>query len=614
MNQALRDMPAWGISFVVNIAMLLVMHFMVVSIPQSLQVNTITSSIEEIDEEQYEFNDVATDDQVGTEGDMNSLASSVAAATKPPEQQAEQTQKQIEDSLIPTPVAFNEAIPLPPEKLLTESFDAKGSSEEVQGGVEGAMDRVTFEISSSLNERQTLVMWMFDASGSMDKRREEIANRFDNIYKQLTQKDSTDGLYTGVASFGKGLNVMTPQPVSDVQKAVVAVRSIKSDDSSSDENVFQATGTVVDQWKLFKKSKGRWNKLVFIVTDERGDDVEHLENLIALCRRYGVRVYVIGNAAVFGQQKGFVSYTYPEDQFRIEVAVDQGPETAFPDRLQLPFWGGGNRYRLERMSSSFGPYALTRLCAETGGMYLITDQASGYQFDRALMRNYVPSYAPIPVQEQEIRRNQAKAVLTEAAVQSNLRRAPTPQLVFLHTNDNVLRQEVTAGQRLVVAFEDQVKQLHNLLNVGEPARDTLDDPRWRAAYDLAMGRTKAMLVRAYGYNVTLANMKSTPKTFEKEGNNEWILVPSKEIDTGPSVRKLAEEARKYLKRVIDEHPGTPWAVLAETELSKELGWGWRESHRPIPENLNPADPDLLQQLEEERMKNGGGKPRPLPNL
>jgi hypothetical protein len=76
----------------------------------------------------------------------------------------------------------------------------------------------------------------------------------------------------------------------------------------------------------------------------------------------------------------------------------------------------------------------------------------------------------------------------------------------------------------------------------------------------------------------LAEMKSSPKKFEKEGSNQWRLVPSKEINSGATTKKLANKATEYLKRVIDDHPGTPWQELAEREWGTPLGWEWKESH------------------------------------
>jgi hypothetical protein len=36
----------------------------------------------------------------------------------------------------------------------------------------------------------------------------------------------------------------------------------------------------------------------------------------------------------------------------------------------------------------------------------------------------------------------------------------------------------------------------------------------------------------------------------------------------------------YLKRVIDEHPDTPWEKLATRELATPMGWEWKEAKNP----------------------------------
>ena len=95
-----------------------------------------------------------------------------------------------------------------------------------------------------------------------------------------------------------------------------------------------------------------------------------------------------------------------------------------------------------------------------------------------------------------------------------------------------------------------------------------------------------MRVRAYGYNAMLAEMKSSPKTFEKPGSNQWELIPAEEVAAGATVRRMHKKAIEYLTRVIDEHPGTPWAYLASVELGDPLGWDWKENKIQIAARRN----------------------------
>ncbi|MCA9023649.1 MAG: VWA domain-containing protein [Planctomycetaceae bacterium] len=614
MSSANRDLPAWIISLIVNLSVLFALHNIVHELPWERSTTAITSIFDEQQaDREFTFTEVSATDLVGNDGSSFALTPTMQAATQQGEHQ-QLLQEELDEMVNPTAVEFSQMSSIPLQDQLATVFENRGQTDKVAGGVEGAMDRITFEIAASLKERQTFVLWLFDASGSLRDRRSSIADRFELVYKQLETQGKTEGLYTAIASYGESTNILTPDPVTEVKALVQAVREIEVDESGL-ENVIAAVQQTVDKWKRFHRNEGRWNKMVFIVTDERGDDIESLEETITLCKRFGVRVYTVGNAAIFGKQEGYVDYRDEADGYmHRNVVVDQGPESAFPHQVKLAFWGGeGVGGRLLRMSAGYGPYGLTRLCAETGGMFFITDENKGFKFDMAVMREYAPDYRPIRELEADVRQNPAKTALVQAAMAVEIDDVPAPQLAFRADDDTILRQQITEAQKPLADFQYHVDRLYKLLEQGMSARDTLTNPRWRAGFDLAMGRVQAMRVRAYGYNVMLANMKSAPQTFQTEGNNLWVLQPSDKIETGPSVRKSAEEATVLLKRVIDEHAGTPWAALAERELSQPLGWEWTEGRIDIEAILagnQDAPPRLL--LEEERRRVDAQRPKPEP--
>ena len=67
--------------------------------------------------------------------------------------------------------------------------------------------------------------------------------------------------------------------------------------------------------------------------------------------------------------------------------------------------------------------------------------------------------------------------------------------------------------------------------------------------------------------------------FEKPESDTWIVKPANEVTvTGALEEMAAAQSREYLTRVRDQHPGTPWAYLAERELREPLGWKWSEKH------------------------------------
>jgi hypothetical protein len=150
-------------------------------------------------------------------------------------------------------------------------------------------------------------------------------------------------------------------------------------------------------------------------------------------------------------------------------------------------------------------------------------------------------------------------------------------------------------------------------------REREESPRWRAGYDLAMGRVLAQKVRTETYNAMLAKAKRG-MSFEDPSNNTWVLEPSNEISVGSKWEREAETARQLLRGVVEEHSGTPWALLARRELDVPIGWAWKEEFTdlsPPPQrrpgnnnnNNNPPPP----QDEQRRMLEK--KPsRPVPKL
>ena len=656
----LQDLPAWGISLLINLAILIPLHFIVHEARSEPEPIAISSVMDTLSEPDYQFSATLTD-QVGVGGGTgagarggeiggdvsigqvaNSAVAGIVAARKADPQQ------RIEQALSPVPASFEMAISLPAETGLAEQTassapvteDLSQSGSRGGGGrngggrgVAGAMDRLTFEIAASLKERQTLVIWLFDSSQSLDSRRAAIADRFENVYQQLAQLGATvqtskpggdqtrkvNGLFTAVASYQDQTRLITPNPVEDVGDVVEAVRKIEADKSTPKENVFSAVRTVMEKWDTFRRKAGRWNKLVFVITDEKGENEDataNLEDAITMAKRQQFRIYVAGNAALFGQEKHRIRWTY-DDGYVGWATVDQGPESAFPMLLQLPFWGVGQ----VQLSSGCGPYALTRLTAETGGMYLITDDSASMRFNPARMREYMPEYEPIRVQENRILQNKAMAALVETSRQTYIDSIPLPTLFFNAENDNQLRSELTEAQRKMAESEYWIKRMFDLLLAGASARPSLSSARWQASYDLAMGRLLAMRVRLGGYNKMLAQMKSNPRAFQNPGSNDWRLVSSQEIDTGPAIRKDAEEARELLKRVIDEHPDTPWEQLAVRELQQDMGWSWQEGMHYVPglEDRQEVDQDVVRRLladreRQNRQRQLSQKPRDPPNL
>ena len=282
-----------------------------------------------------------------------------------------------------------------------------------------------------------------------------------------------------------------------------------------------------------------------------------------------------------------------------------GPETLAPELLKLDFVGQRGPEPL--LDSGFGPYALTRLCYETGGVYFAVhpNRAVGREvtgeetenlaahfsmfFDGPTMRRYQPDYLPAAEYLRIIRGNRAEQALVEAAQLTWTTQLEDVRLRFAKRDEAQLAQELSQAQRAAAMRQPKIDQLARLLMEGEADRAAIKEPRWQAGFDLALGRVLAAKSRTDGYNLMLAQVKQG-RPFKEAKHNTWILRPAEEFASSP-LEKTAKRARELLDQVVKDHPGTPWAYFAEQELSTPLGWRWSEGSTKLsPINDNGDNP------------------------
>jgi len=114
-------------------------------------------------------------------------------------------------------------------------------------------------------------------------------------------------------------------------------------------------------------------------------------------------------------------------------------------------------------------------------------------------------------------------------------------------------------------------------------------------------------------------MAKTNLKFTDPKNNTWRLVPANTIATGSQAAKLGDKAKTYLQRVANDHPDTPWALIAQKELGTPIGWRWVESYTEPPtppgemqpgnnNNVAPPQAEQAQMLAPPKVK------RPAPKL
>lgn len=638
------DTPAWVISFGVHLTILVLLFALWIYVPSAEPAITMTPDEEPPEEEVFvsdPFHAPEPSTQIGNNAPIQGVESPQAAAAI-----------QSDVSVVPTelPEAENAqfdldpSLDLPTSPVVSDGPPVKGNpnGDGVTGAM-GAIDRITHEILLKMAEgKPVLVVWLFDQSGSLDRTRKEIYKRFDRIYEELGQledgghsafKSKKDApLTTAVMAFGKEVTHRTKEPTADLAEVKQAIEGIEND-ASGLEHVFSAVAQGVQKYRDWRFKNPRHNVMFVVVSDEVGDDEQYVDMTVALCQRNEVPIYVIGVPAAFGRDKLYVKYVDPDENFDQSVQwipVRQGPESYRPEVVDLGFVGGKHK-DLDEMDSGFGPFALTRLCYETGGIYfavhpnrtaaaramgnreteLMTARLQHF-FDPGIMRRYRPDYVSLQEYDALNAKNKARWALVEAAKMTRLEPMADPDLMFPKRNEGALSELLSEAQKKAARLQPQIDRLVQTLEFGEADRAKLSSPRWEAGYDLALGRALACQVRTDNYNNTLAQMKGG-KNFEHKESDTWVLVPADDNATS-KLKSSAEKAIKLLKGVVENHEGTPWALIAKAELETPLGWKWTETHTgvndPPPGDGNGEAPnpnDRINRIPRKPNRPGGVK-------
>ena len=484
-------------------------------------------------------------------------------------------------------------------------------STEQSSSVGGVLDRLTPELVSLAEKKPLNVIWLFDASISLSKQRDQIKGRISKILDEIEEISSGKPITHIICSFGKTLIPISKQPQTLDKDIISDIESIKLDDSGI-ENVF---GSVVKLCDLYKD----YRNAIIVFTDEVGDDIAELEKAINSTQRKSTPVYVVGPPAPFGLPSIEFKYVDPDpkyDQKERWVQISQGPETLFKMTLDLhtlPIDEAG-------LDSGYGPYGLTRLCYSSGGIYFavhpnrssniitkkhiepLSSNISRF-FDPVVMTKYRPDYRNYLAQHYEIEKDKVKTALIKAC-QIPLKISSNQKTNFTAFNEGDFADQLKDAQIFSAQIEPKVDQIYNILKSVESLSSKLDS-RWMVSYNLAMGRILATKCRIELYNLVLAEAKSGIKKQDKK-SNAWTLERTKEFTTKNSqLNKYHDASVEYLQSVVANCPGTPWAAIAQEELDTPMGYKWIEKYIEPPKagmgnggnNNNVPKDDKAKKLE-----------------
>jgi hypothetical protein len=589
-REYIRSAPAGAISVVVHVIVLLALGFMTTTgakkpvpiridtrLNQDRDVPQFSQLMDEVTEATTDLTKVvavkAASASGGTGGGSGGAGGGVTGGAGP----------KVDNSLIPeVKVAARLGMgDVPGRGDLDLKVQIKGEETAVVGDNQAVVDRLTREILRMLSTRKVLVIWMFDESLSMKDDQQDIKNRFEKIYEELNLSGQTkgDALQTVVLSYGKNLTVHTKEPTSDVSEIREAIDKIPVD-KTGEEWPCKYVIEVTKQYARYF-TQGRRTVVLVIPTDESGErasgerkesDGFHVEDAVAAAKKIQMPIYVIGRQAIFGYPFAYLTYKDPETGDVYWPPITRGPEAPDVECLQTE----GLHARWDRQSSGFGPYELVRLARDSGGIYFMMpendSQIPETFFDPLDMKEYVPEY---DIRREYLQHRDASPFRRAIYEVIKVTDGMAVPLTF-SIDQQQLRQQAERAYVTARKNRELLAQAYKYLKDVEKQRDHEPSQRWRAHYDLLSGQVFAYQVKLFEYEYFLQDFVSKPQVPKYKPDAKYDVywsvghashktktwAPAKFID------EPREKAEDLLNRVLERHPGTPWALRAKTELGR----------------------------------------------
>lgn len=626
--QALRSYGAWAASLGMHFGLLFFLSLIALTLDRRAPENDIVSVFTPLEDPSLEI--VQPEDTWNTDSAVPVMLTPAAIVEK--------SARNVDGSMLrPSDMGIPElpdqmkgiAPEVEPDDMTEVIPGIQGDIVTTDGDV-GSVDRVTTEILGALRESKVLVVWLLDASESLRTRREQVIGRFDRVYQELGElaEHEPDALLTSVIGFGKTSTLMTKTPTADPDELRKAVRSIPADGSGI-ENVFAAVQTAVLEYRA--QARKGYRVMLVVLTDESGSDPQIADQALALVKKHEMPVYVLGPLAPFSRSEIRIRWVDRETSEVFHLPVERGPAAAaaeYPVSLFSLF----NRRPLPVLSSGFGPFGLSKLAHESGGICFVYNDGhiKGPAFDSLILRQYSPDYVSQVDYRKLVERHALRKSVMACSLALQEADFPTPQTEFL--TGGIQFEIRSSFQKMEESYDALDQVVQELMSVRkhyahEPSR------RWRAHYDLLLGQVLIRRLQIESSVPLLNEMFSKPRSnqdvtcnaFELAGINDSSLLgdPTGEAAEAPPEAKPADKAedqlselalaRLHLERAVRDHAGTPWAVMAQAELESPLAVEWREKFveppegQPMPWDKPPGEWKALSKEDREKLEEARDK-------
>jgi Mg-chelatase subunit ChlD len=463
------------------------------------------------------------------------------------------------------------------DELLLAANDQPGGerSPDSNGGkfdVPQAVEQIIAEIRDATELRKTLVVLIVEQTSAANSLVEKAAEQFDQKLREL-ETSQQRRLEVAVIGYSDDVNMVIPEPTSDASQISVGLSAVKQTQGDK-ANLFAAVNRAVEKFLPYRL---HGYELIFVVVGSSpGDDLNLADPAIKALKKSAVPVYGVGPAVVFGA---------PRYKLRRAGAAGTGDsgsrptESLFPERIQLSL--SGNQNTVDLNDSGYGPFGAERLCRQTEGKFfrLHAARPQGWAVDMdngdiksELNSKYAPDYVDEAHYQHLLEENKCRLALHNASLLPPAEGLGQVTTDFPKQQDEAALAKMITNAQKAAAIDDQpLQRLYDALVAGEADRPKLTGARWQAGYDLALGEVLAAKARLDGYNAILAIIKQG-KAFTNADSTKWVLEPANENAAGSVLDKMTKKSRAYLQRVVDEHPGTPWAAVAQRELKFPAGW------------------------------------------
>ncbi len=621
MKSMLQSLPSVGFSVLVHIAVIVLLLFMQRNLPslvQELQFESIFT--EDIPQEEItrdlnlDTTPAETLNVIAGGTPSTSVGASAQPAAAPVNVQKAAVMKEVNIRPVMTDMV------LPSDAMIGEELGEGEITGEVGSMVEGygaAMGIITQEIIRMMRQQKVTVIWLFDESGSMVDDRKEIKENYIRVYDELgiaakqdkdIKKGGSDLLLTVVASYGKEIHEHTARPSDDIETIKAAIDKVPIDESG-DENMSRSVAAIISKYK--QQSKKR-KIAVIIVSDESGDDGEYIESAVTEARAAKSPIYFLGRESMFGFPYAHQRWIDPPTKEEFWIRIRRGPESPFPECLQ---WNGLHS-RWDVQNAGFGPYEQVRMARETGGIFFVLpgeestlvghDANEKRKYDFLSMREYQPNLTSRPEYIKDRATSEFRETLWRVIARLNpngdklLFQESDPELNIQHDHFPITPDEFKATAITQVTRAAKAMNLTNeaiaLLENVKHQRAKEASTRWRAGYDLALAQVYIFRIRLFQYLLAMDKHANKMPPLKNPKSNKWAFHWDRNAAIAPDEAQYeriksafgmkmtreeylemvkTEEAASInrLKAIIADHPGTPWARRAETELN--WGFGFR---------------------------------------